>query len=321
MPWPDKEIISTFIHQYYNDTVFIPKEINVSELPEDPDLYENHLSDIKGKRVSIIRPLRGDKAHLLELARQNAIKELKDRIASGAATNHLLKRLQIKLNLDHLPEKIECYDNSNSSGKEAVSGMVVFVNGLPDKSLYRKYKIKTVEEQDDYAYMKEVLTRRFSREKTDMPFPDMVMVDGGKGQLNIALSILSELGISSDVPVIGIAKKDENKGETTDKIFVPGRSNPIQFGKDMDLLLFLQRIRDEAHRFAVSYHRKRRSQKVVRSALDDIKGIGDKRKTMLLQKYEGISNIQKASLEELSGLPGMNLKVAINLKKHLKTLS
>ncbi|MBU0992372.1 MAG: excinuclease ABC subunit UvrC [Proteobacteria bacterium] len=313
------EIIGAFIKQYYGSSNFIPSEIIVPKSIEDKSILEQWLRDIKGKKVEIIHPMRGEKVRLLDMAERNATSELKDRIESGSLSKALLERLKQKLHLERLPSKIECFDNSNLLGDEPVSGMVVFNDGTPRKSLYRTYRIRDVKYQDDYAYMKEVLTRRYQKNEGDMIYPDLLMVDGGKGQLNIALSVLKELDIANEFQVVGIAKKDGKKGETEDKIFIPNRSNPINFGKDHDLLLFLQRIRDEAHRFAVSFHRKIRNRSLIHSSLDDIPGIGKKRRDMLLRTYGGISEMKLAEVEDLAALPGMNRISATRLKKHLES--
>jgi excinuclease ABC subunit C len=212
--------------------------------------------------------------------------------------------------MERLPRRIECFDNSNISGTQAVAGMVVFENAKPNKSFYRKYAIKTVTEQDDYAYMAEVLKRRFGKGEDSKPYPDLLVVDGGKGQLNIAVAVSKELELTGVFDIIGIAKKDEAKGENRDKIFKPGRANPLNFGRDGDLLLFLQRIRDEAHRFAISFHRSRRKKISLQSALDTIPGVGKKRKAVLLEHFKSVKNIRAADAAEISKLPGFNRAVA-----------
>jgi excinuclease ABC subunit C len=225
----------------------------------------------------------------------------------------LLLRLQKKLKLPRLPERIECFDNSNISGTEPVAGMVVFEKGKAKKSAYRKFKIKAVPTHDDYAYMSEVLKRRLGKstsQRNPQPFPDLLMVDGGRGQLNIALAVIKELSLEGQLEIIAIAKKDEKKGETRDKIFKPLRTNPIGFGKDADLLLFLQRIRDEAHRFAITFHRKRRTKTTLQSELDSIPGIGKKRKTILLKHFKSIKKIREADIDQLNALPGITRTAA-----------
>ncbi len=313
----DTEMIGAFIRQYYEKIHFIPKEILVPILPEDTSLLEDWLKNIKGQKVSLVFPKRGEKVHLLEMAIHNAENELKIKIASETADMDILARLQKKLKTDRIPITIECFDNSNISGTNPVAGMVVFEKGKPKKSLYRKYRIKTVATHDDYAYMAEALKRRYGKGEQSKPFPDLLLVDGGKGQLNIALSVIKELKVKEGFEIIGIAKKNEEKGETIDKVYKPGRKNPINFGREGDLLLFLQRIRDEAHRFAISYQRKLRTKTSMRSRLDAIPGIGKKRKKAIFKHFGSIKKIRSATLKELSALPGMNYKAAESVQKAL----
>ncbi len=311
------EMMAAFIRQYYERHPFIPDELLVSTDVADADLTEEWLRGVRKKKVKILQPKRGEKLRLVNMAEINAKNELKNLTAVRSAELDLLLRLQKKLKTNRIPQRIECFDNSNISGTDPVAAMVVFENARANKAGYRKYRIRTVTEHDDYAYMKEVLERRFGKEEASKPYPDLLMVDGGKGQLNIALAVIKELNLGGKFELIGIAKKDETKGETRDKIFKPGRANPLSFGREGDLLLFLQRIRDEAHRFAITYHRKRRQKRSLRSALDSIPGVGKKRKTILLQHFKSIKNIRAAGLEEIRALPGFNRNLAESVQKAL----
>ena len=311
------EMMAAFIRQYYERHPSVPDELLVSIDPEDAVLTAEWLGNLKKKKVKILQPKRGEKAQLVAVAIHNVENELKSLIASRSAEMDLLLRLQNKLKLERLPERIECFDNSNISGTQAVAAMVVFEKARAKTSFYRKYRIKTVTEHDDYAYMAEVLKRRFGKGEASKPYPDLLMVDGGKGQLNIALAVTRELNLTEKFDIIGIAKKDETKGETRDKIFKPGRANPLSFGRDEDLLLFLQRIRDEAHRFAISFHRKRRRKISLQSALDTIPGVGKKRKAALLQHFKSVKNIRAADPEEIGALPGFSRSVAKSIQKAL----
>ena len=313
----ESEMIAAFIRQYYERHPFIPDEVLVSTDLADVDLTEEWLRSIRKKKVSIIKPQRGAKVRLVKLAQRNAHNELINLEAAQSAELDLLTRLQKKLDTKRLPNRIECFDNSNISGTEPVAAMVVFDNARPAKAMYRKYRIKTVSEHDDYAYMREVLARRFGKDEASKPYPDLLMVDGGKGQLNIALSVMKELNLIGKFDLIGIAKKDARKGESLDKIFKPARANPLAFGREGDLLLFLQRIRDEAHRFAISYHRQRRHKRSLHSALDSIPGIGKKRKTILLQHFQNVTKIRTADLAEIRALPGFNQKLAESIHQAL----
>ena len=309
----DAEALGTFIRQYYEKTTSLPKELLVSVEMEDAKLIEAWFKTVKRKKVKILNPKRGEKAKLMRMAIHNAENELQGWIAARTAEMELLSRLQKRLKLAKLPERIECFDNSNISGAEPVASMVVFEKGRAKKSAYRKFKIKAVNTQDDYAYMSEVLNRRLGKinpQQASDSIPDLLMVDGGKGQLNIALAIIKELGLEGQFELIAIAKKDEKKGESEDKIFKPRRTNPIVFGKNRDLLLFLQRIRDEAHRFAITFHRKRRTKTALQSELDTIPGIGQKRKAILLKHFKSIKKIREANIDELNALPGITLSAA-----------
>ena len=306
----DEEMIAAFIRQYYERPPFVPDELLTSISLKDTDLIVEWLRDIKKKKTHINHPQRGEKARLVNLAVHNADNELKNVIASHSAEMDLLLRLQKKLRLNQLPARIECFDNSNISGTEPVAAMVVFENARPQKSHYRKYRIKTVGEHDDYAYMEEVLNRRFGKGDDSEPYPDLLMVDGGKGQLNTAVAVIRDLGLEGKLDIIGIAKKDEHKGESRDKIFKPGRANPFFAVTSADIHRNTIRIRDEAHRFAVTFHRKRRTQKALRSVLDTIPGVGPKRKAALLNQFGTIKNIRAADLDEIRALPGFNHKVA-----------
>lgn len=315
------EMVSAFIRQYYEKTHFIPQEILVPIPLEDACVLEDWLTAINEKKARILYPRRGEKAQLIKIAIHNAQNSLKDLTASTDAAIDISVRLQKRLRMDKMPERIECFDNSNISGTEPVAGMVVFENGKPNQSLYRKYKIKTVNKQNDYAYMAEILTRRYGKGEKSKPYPDLLVVDGGKGHLNIAVSIIKKNKLEKNFEMIAIAKKDVTRGETNDKVYQPGRANPVNFGREGDLLLFLQKIRDEAHRFAISFHRKRRDKKSIHSVLDTVPGIGKKRKETLLKHFGSIDRISKATLEELVSLPGIDRQIAEALKKIYSALT
>ncbi|MGM0451654.1 MAG: excinuclease ABC subunit UvrC [Thermodesulfobacteriota bacterium] len=310
------EMIAAFIGQYYETADAVPTEVLTGVEIAESELYGKWLSGLKGKKVVIRHPKRGDKVRLLEMARQNAAERLKALTEQADADARLLEGLQQRLGMENPPRRIECIDNSGISGQDLVSGLVVFQDARPDKSAYRKYRIKTVSEQDDYAAMAEVLGRRYGRKDAEA-FPDLLMVDGGKGQLNIATTVLQQLGIEGCFSVIGIAKKDEDKGEPDDKIYLPGRANPVNFTRHREQLYLLQRIRDEAHRYAISFHRKRRGSRSLTSVLDEISGIGKMRKATLLQHFQDINGIRAASVAQISALPGMNRTIAENLKQQL----
>ena len=334
------EVLSAFMKQYYQTSTFIPPQILVTEPFEDMMLLEEQLTLEKGRRIHIRIPERGEKRKIVEMALQNAESELETVIARSNETGEILKMLQQLLKMDRLPRRIECFDNSNISGTDPVSSMVVFIDGISEKSLYRKFIIKGVKEHDDYAYMTEVLTRRFRHAgdhdqgdgnidpshggekdvddlmngqqgiEDPMALPDLLVVDGGKGQLSMAISVLSDLRLLDKVPVVGLAKKDVMKGEPHDKIYIPNRSNPLNTSQSLKALYLLQQLRDEAHRFAITFQRKRREKRGEISVLDDISGIGKKRKAQLLTHFKGITAMKKADLDALAAVPGMTKKAA-----------
>ena len=313
----EPEALSEFIRHYYDRRHFIPQEVLSAKVLEDASLIADWLSQAKGRRVTLHAPQRGQKKRLVEMAERNAQTELERHREFRKAEMILLNRLQQRLKLKNIPLRIECFDNSNLAGREPVAGMVVFSKGQPLKSAYRTYRIKSVTLPDDYAAMSEVLGRRFKKTGTSKPLPDLLMVDGGKGQLNIATASLAELGLGDQMDVVGIAKRDERKGETQDKIYKPGRANPVPFGRDGDLLLFLQRIRDEAHRFAIGFHRRRRGKSALVSRLDEIPGIGPRRRQALLRRFKSIANIREAPIAEISALPGFSQDLASRVKAFL----
>ncbi len=306
----DHEIIDSFVKQYYGKSDYIPKEIIVPLPLEDEAVCASWLGENKGSAVRIILPKRGDKLRLLTMAADNARTRLTRMMDEMAASQELLSGLARRLQLTTFPRRIECFDNSGMSGTNLVGGMVVFIDGKPEKKSYRRYIIKTVELQDDYASMNEVLERRFKKSNQGADLPDLLMVDGGRGQLNIAVSVIERLGLKNAFPIIGIAKKDITRNETTDKVYLPGRVNPVNFNKDMEALFLLQRIRDEAHRFAISFHRQTRTKTALHSGLDSIPGIGKKRKAALLKKFSSFKKLTDASVDEIAAVPGMNLKLA-----------
>ena len=313
----DEEMIEAFIRQYYEKTPFVPKEILIPTQLEDASLLEEFLSRIKGGKVRILVPKRGEKLSLVKLASRNAENSLKEFRASAATYMEILIQLKKRLKMDKIPQRIECFDISSISGTEAVAGMVVFEKGKPSKSLYRKYSLKSVDAQDDYSCMAEVLKRRYGNGEKSKPYPDILMVDGGKGHLNIAVSVIESLKLEQTFQIISNAKKNESKWETQDKIYKPGQVNPVNMGRGGEPLLFLERIRDKSHGFAISFHRKRRGKRFIRSALDSVPGVGKKRKATLLKHFKSIKKIRAATLEELSALPGINRNVAKSLKKAL----
>ncbi|WP_422443668.1 excinuclease ABC subunit UvrC [Thermoanaerobacterium sp. DL9XJH110] len=305
-----KEIMTSFVKQFYDGAAFIPREIIVEEEIDDIKTIEDWLSRKKGSRVSIIVPRRGEKKQLARMVAENARSFLDQRESiedrEKLRNKKALEELKIYLNLEDVPNRIEAFDISNTQGTESVASMVVFEEGMPKKQDYRKFKIKTVDGPNDFESMKEAVLRRFKRgiegDEKFKDFPDLLLIDGGKGQLKYARDALGELNLSH-IPTIALAKEFEH-------IFVEGKDDPIILPRDSEALYLLQRVRDEAHRFAISFHRKLRSKRNLHSVLDDIPGIGKTRRLALLQVFGGIEGIKKASVEELSRVPGMNTKAA-----------
>ncbi len=327
----DIEMITSFVKQYYEEAPFVPEEVLVPTPPEDQGILEEWLSDLKGEKVRIMVPQRGEKAGLVRMADQNAAKGLKEQLDADMAEQELLDRVQRRLALERRPERIECFDLSNLGGSEGVGSMVVFERGRPSRAAYRKYRIKFAPGRDDYAMLGEVLARRYKKVDTlrgvgpcpygpeaGQALPDLLMVDGGKGQLNMAIAVLKALKLYGSFDLIGIAKKDPERGETEDKIYKPGRKNPVNLKKDTDVLLFLQRIRDEAHRAVITYHRKRRVMTCRRSVLEEIPGIGERRRMRLLKHFGSLKRIKAASVEELAAVPRMTRQTAHAVFEALK---
>lgn len=315
---PEKdELVAQFLAQYYQENPEIPVEVLVPELPENHTLLEETLSEWRMRRVRVRHPKRGEKRRLLEMAENNSENTLRERLQKATREAAVLDGLKRRLRMDRIPARIECFDNSNLAGTNPVSAMVVFVAGRPHKTGYRRYTTRTVSSPDDYASMAEVLSRRYGKLGPSNPEPDLLLVDGGKGQVNIAVAVMEQLGLTGRFDIAGIAKKDVEKGETVDKVYLPNRANPVNMGADGRLMLLLQQIRDEAHRFAVTFQRKQRARKMTTSALDGIAGVGPKRKRMLMKHFGSLNKIRAATEEELSKLPGINAAMAEAIKRTL----
>lgn len=311
------EQLGLFLRQYYDSAQTVPPEILLGEPPADLQLMTTYLSEKRAARVALNVPRRGEKHRLVQMAAQNARLALKEYVKSENTQRLLMERLRDKLGLRHLPRRIECFDNSNLQGTQPVSAMVVFQDAQPLSSAYRRYKMTPLGQPDDYAHMMEVIRRRYGKGEDSKPFPDLLLVDGGKGQLNIAMSVLHELSLENSFDVAGIAKKDANRGEQQDKIYLAGRANAINFQRDTDLLLFLQRIRDEAHRWAIGFQRQRRQKHALQSELDHIAGIGPKRRAALLNHFGDVEKIRSSSLADLSAIPGISEDLAKTILKSL----
>ena len=306
----EDEILAAFMEQYYHHFAVVPPVIFLDRNIDAQSQIEERLSAVKGKKVQIHVPVRGEKKRLVEMARINADGELEKRLIKEEQERAALVMLREVLKMDRLPSRIECYDNSNLAGQDPVSSMVVFKDGQPHKADYRKFIIRDLDFQDDYASMHQVLTRRFSHSEEDLPHPDLLVVDGGKGQLGIALSVLQDLGLDGAFIVAGLAKKNEAAGETEDKIYLPGRRNPVNTDSARKAMYLLQQVRDEAHRFAITFQRSRREKRARFSVLDAIPGIGPKKRQALLMHFKGMSALKQARPEDIAKISGFNLNLA-----------
>jgi len=312
---PDEELCAGFLQQFYNKEGVIPKKILLPLPLTERVLLEKWLSGRRGGGVRLLSPSRGKGLALLCLAQENAESSLDGHLKLRAGGMAKMEMLQGLLHLKRSPYRIEGYDISNIMGTSAVGSMVVFEKGKAKRSDYRHFRIKTVEGADDFAMMAEVLSRRMTqlKEKPGMP-PDLILIDGGKGQISAVGAVLDKFHLGS-FDLIGLAKEKGDRGE---RVYLPGRSNPIELPLGSPATHLLMQVRDEAHRFAVTYHRKIRGKKMLSSRLQEVEGIGKLRRTALLRHFGSLSNIEAASLEELEKAPKINRKVAKILFESLK---
>lgn len=306
----DGEILSAFLMQFYIDEAFVPNEIVCRTAPDDTESIVSCLRESSGHAVKITVPQRGEKKQLAELAYLNGSESLKRKhelmLREWERGEGALSELSAIVGMEELPHRMECFDNSHFQGRDTVGSMVVFIDGKPDKTLYRRFRTKSSVNGDDYEAMREHLSRRFAKAKEgDEKFsdlPDLLILDGGRGQLNVALEVLDEFGLSY-IPAIGLAERNE-------EIILPDRSEPVVLPKSSGTLHLIERIRDEAHRFAITYHRSLRSKTSFYSVLNEIKGIGEKRKRALFDRFITVDAIKSADKEELIKAKGMNRTAA-----------
>ncbi|MGE5391735.1 MAG: excinuclease ABC subunit UvrC, partial [Deltaproteobacteria bacterium] len=306
----DAGLMEYFIKFHYDDNPDVPGEILVSHLPAGQEVLETWLKDIAGHRVELHQPQRGERRRMLELAQNNGRLIWEEREQKNLQNQETLLHLSRVLSLEVIPERIEAYDISHLGGEETVASMVVFTGAVPDRKAYRRFKIKS-DQNNDYASLAETLQRRWSQAEQGnqafLPLPDLVLIDGGLGQVNAVKAALDDIGV--EVPLCSLAKKDE-------VIFRPGVGEPLVFPRRDPALMLLQRMRDEAHRFAIEYNRQRRGKKITASALDGIEGIGPRRKQALLHHFTSVARIRQASQEELEQVPGMNRSAAEKVYRH-----
>ena len=329
----DEAALGSLLQQYYESAQSIPRLVAVPADPEGREALEAMLSEKRGARVEIRVARRGEKRRLVEMAQENAAEALTTHkarwLSDRTKTATALDELREELSLPDVPRRIECYDNSNIQGTSPVAGMVVFLDGRPAPRQYRKFRIKTVEGADDFATMREVLRRRFKRAagrierralktgETDASaddgdawdLPDLVIVDGGKGQLRAAAEVMRELGVY-DIPAVGLAKRHE-------ELFAPGEEAPIILPRGSEALYLVQRVRDEAHRFAVAYHRRVRGKAATASALDSVPGVGPRRKRALLRKFGSLKAVREAAVDDIASTPGYTRALAERVKERV----
>lgn len=301
-----EEVTASFLVQYYLVERYIPDEILCDTRFPEKDMLSEWLRDKRGTRVEIHVPERGDKTKLIELARKNALNAFSVERTRAEQLEGLLTSLQATLGMEKQPRRIECYDISNFQGSLAVGAMVTFEAGHPVKNHYRKYRIQTVVGADDCRCMQEVLMRRLKSGLAANDLPDLLLIDGGKGQLGVAVKLLAELALTDKIAVAGLAKERKRRG-TTERVFVSHRKDPLPLLQDSPESLYLQRIRDEAHRFAVSYHRELRKKATLRTGLEQIPGIGKKRREALLEQFGTLKGLRRATIEEIAAVVGKEL--------------
>ncbi|WP_163787034.1 excinuclease ABC subunit UvrC [Myxococcus vastator] len=324
--FPDEELIASFVNLYYDQGSFVPEEVLLPlELEDGTGGLEALLTERKGERVRVLVPKRGEKLDLVKMAAKNAEQAFVERRRTKDETDTVLSRLQQRLGLRNFPRRMECFDISHFQGSAIVASQVAVTDGDADKSRYRKYKIKTLEKQDDFASMYEVISRRLKRGLEEQDLPDLLVIDGGKGQLASAHAAMKDVGVES-VDVVGLAKsrdlevfdRDAESARSPERVFVVGRKDPIVLSQNSAELFMLTRMRDEAHRFAITYQKQVLRKSRVRSALEDIPGVGETRRKQLLRHFGSLKRVGDASIEALAEVvgPAMAERVHAGLHGH-----
>src|SRR5271155_2688204 len=327
LEFPVHEILSDLLTQYYSGARNIPDEVIVPVELEDAAVRAELLSERRGKKCEVFLPQRGEKLRLLEMAMDNARQSFASRRDNEKTREKMLEDLRVKLGLRNSPKRMECYDISNLQGSMVVGSPGTFDEGEPCKNLYRRYRIRSFEGQDDFASMYEVLKRRVERAVRENIYPDLWVIDGGKGQLNVALEVLREFRLLDQIDCVSLAKqhvlndrRDKEVTKSEERVFVPRRKDPIVLPKNSTALFLLVRIRDEAHRFAIAYNRELRRRARLRSVLDDIEGIGPVRRRALLRHFGSLRRIREASIEQLALVKGVSRELAAEVRRYLDTM-
>jgi excinuclease ABC subunit C len=321
--FPDEELLPSFVNLYYDQGSFVPEEVLLPLEPESLEGLESLLSERKGERVRVMVPKRGEKHDLVLMAAKNAEQAFTERKRTKEETDAVLSRLQQKLNLRNFPRRMECFDISHFQGSSIVASQVAVTDGETDKSRYRRYKIKTLEKQDDFASMYEVLSRRLKRGLEEKDLPDLLVIDGGKGQLASVHAAMKDVGVEK-VDVVGLAKsrdqevfdRDQESARSPERVFVLGRKDPIVLPQNSAEIFMLTRMRDEAHRFAITYQQKDLRKSRVRSALEDIPGVGEVRRKTLLRHFGSLKKVQEATIEELAEVVGPSVAERVHAALH-----
>jgi len=330
LEFSDEDLMESLLTQFYQGERFVPDEVLVPVGLSDKAVREEYLSERRGKRVVFVHPRRGDRRQLVAMAVENARQSFSERHNQEKEREKMLVELQRNLRLKNYPQRIECYDISNISGRQAVGSQVTFFDGEPDRKRYRHYRIRGPQGAaggDDFAMMHEVLERRFRKGLEQGDLPDLVVVDGGKGQLAMALAAMADLSVAG-VDVVALAKmrvlaapRSREIQRIEERVFRPGQANPITLSRNSNALFLLQRVRDEAHRFAITHHKRLRSKEALHSVLDRIPGIGGVRRRALLRTFGSLKRIEEATLEELLDVPSINEATAREILSALKSTS
>jgi len=321
--FPDEELLPSFVNLYYDQGHFVPEEVLLPLDMEEREGLEALLTERKGERVRVMVPKRGEKRDLVDMAQKNAEQAVIERRRTKDETEVVLRRLQERLHLRNLPRRVECFDISHFQGSSIVASQVAATDGEIDKSRYRRYRIKTLEKQDDFASMHEVISRRLKRGQEEGDLPDLLVIDGGKGQLASALAAAKDLGVEG-VDIISLAKsrdlevhdRDEESNRSPERVFIPHRKDPIVLRQNSAELYLLARLRDEAHRFAITFQQKSMRKGNFHSVLEDIPGVGDTRKKQLLRQFGSLKRVREATIEELAEVLGPTLAERVHAALH-----
>ena len=325
LPWhlDEDQLLADFLVRFYDRDVPVPDEIVLPFAIEGIASFSEWLAERHSRRVAVLVPQRGERRRLVEMANRNAKEALRERGSRDEARRKVLAEIQQKLHLLHLPRRMECFDISTIQGQATVASMAVVIDGEPASSEYRHYRVKSVVGTDDYAALREVLCRRLQRGIEESSLPDFILIDGGKGQLGVLTAVIDDLGIAGRIDVAGIAKsrvKANVRGRAVERseerFFLPGRKNPVVLRRGSAALFLLERLRDEAHRFAITHHRKVRSKSQLKSSLADIPGVGPKRQRALLREFGSLKKIKAATLDGLRSMPGLPATVAEQIYQH-----